>query len=112
MDKNLYIGDFRVRNCCPYGEYKTIDSLCRGDVLILQYNASEKVVEVMGEDNNNPTKTWVVIGELEMPVHVRRVVVPMLMGACKNNLFDCLVSYVDVKQPINNCLRASVWAKK
>lgn len=112
MDKNLYIGEFRVRNCSPYGEYKIIDSLVRGDELKIEYNVSEKQIEVLGAQNNNSTKTWVVIGELEMPEHVRRVVVPMLMGACKSNRFDCLVSYIDVNQPINNCLRLSIWAKK
>lgn len=112
MDKKLYIGEFRVRNCSPYGEYKIINTLSTGDVLILRYNVSEKLIEVMREQNNNSAKTLDVIGELEMPEHVRRVVVPMLMGGHKNDLFDCIVSYVDVKQPINNCLRVSIWAKK
>ena len=111
MDKNLYIGDFRVRNCSPYGQYYIINTLSKGDVLILQYNVSEKLIEVKGKQKN-PTKTWVVIGELEMPEHVQRVIVPMLMGGHKSDLFDCIVSYVDVNQPINNCLRVSVWAKK
>ena len=116
MDKNLYIGDFRVRNCSPYGEFKVIKSLEIGDEVKIQYDTSEKLIVVLVEiivNNNasNPTKKDVTIGELEMPEHIRKVIVPILRGCHKGNLFDCKVSCVDDKQIINNRLRVSIWAK-
>lgn len=116
MDKNLYIGDFRVRNCSPYGEFKAIKSLEIGDEVKIQYDTSEKLIFVLVEiivNNNasNPAKKCVTIGELEMPVHIRKIVVPVLMGSNQGNLFDCKVSCVDDKQNINNRLRVSIWAK-
>lgn len=121
MDKNLYIGDFRVRNCSPYGEYKTIKSLDLGDELKIQYDASEKlivvlakkIVEKKGNDSNKCEldKEWAAIGELEMPVHVRRVVVPLLQGNQNRELFECQVSQINKNQSINNQLCISIRSK-
>lgn len=119
--KDLYIGDFRIRNCSPYGEYKTLKSLDFGDELKIKYDDSEKLIVVFGEKvvenkdddskKSESDKKCVTIGELEMPVHIRKIVVPVLMGSNQGNLFDCKVSCVDDKQNINNRLRVSIWAK-
>lgn len=122
MDKNLYIGDFRVRNCSPYGEYKIIDSLVRGDELKIKYDDSEKLIVVFAEkivekkDNESnkckSEKEWTAIGELEMPVHVQKVVVPLLQSNQNREIFECQVSQFNKNQPINNQLRLSIRVKQ
>lgn len=122
MDKKLYIGEFRVRNCSPYGEYKIIDSLVRGDELKIEYNVSEKLIVVKAktnievkEDDKGKLKTvekWITIGELEISGYVRMVFVPLLIGKHSDEIFECKVSQINKNQHIDNQLRLSVWAKK
>lgn len=117
--KDLYIGDFRIRNCSPYGEYKTLKSLDFGDELKIKYDDSEKLIVVFGEKvvenkdddskKSESDKKWVAIGELEMPVHIRKVVVPLLKVHQIGDIFECKVSRVYDKQSIDNCLSVTIW---
>lgn len=122
MDKNLYIGDFRVKNCKPYGAIGIIKQLKESDVLVLQYDVSEKLIVVKAktkievkDDTTGVSKTeekWITIGELGIPGCIRTVLVPLLLGRHCNDLFDCHILQINRNQPINNQLSLSVWAKK
>lgn len=106
MDKNLFIGDFRIKNCSPYGEFQIIRTLDIGDEVILQSDAHSKQIVVKKD------VVGAVFGEIEMPDHIRGVVAPILQGKHRSDSFVCRISSVDSKQTINNRLRVSIWANK
>lgn len=104
--KDLFIGNYKVRNCLQYGEYKIISSLGLGDDVILDYLPADKLIVVKDSGGK------VILGELEVPEHIRKVLAPLLQGNHKNDLLECAVSQADKHLSIDNRIRISIWAKK
>lgn len=119
--KNLFIGDFRIKNCTHYGEYEVIDELQFGEPLKLEYDVDEKLIvvkarKVLGEyvansDHHKKSENdWVVFGEVDMPEQIRKVMGPILQGRNKESIFECKLNSFDKKISIDERFQVTVWA--
>lgn len=103
--KNLFIGNYKVRNCLQYGEYKVISSLGLGDDVILEYLPSDKLIVVKDIVNK------VILGELEVPEHIRKILVASLSSNHNHTLYECRVSSIDNQRIDSNRFYVSVWMR-
>lgn len=106
--KDYYIGDFKLSNCTQYGEYEVVSKFKPGKELRIKYEPSSKLIIVKCKKKNE----WVEIGELELPEHVRKVMVPLLQGKHNEDLFDCKLFSFDINDKSINNLQVTVWAKE
>ena len=116
----MYIGDFRVRNCRPYGSIGIIKQLKENDPLVLQYDVSEKLIVVKAKTTTEKkdgatgelkkVEKWITIGELDVPGCLRTVIVPLLLGKHSEELFECQLA--DNNLSVNHSFTVSVWAEK
>ena len=100
--KVLYIGDFKIKNCTQYGEYEAIRKLKSGSKLTIEYESKDKVICVKSSGD--------VIGELEVPDQISKVMIPLLLGKHKKDLFECKLHPFDPKEMQFDRLQVTVWA--
>lgn len=103
--KDLFIGKYKVRNCLQYGEYKVISNLEPGDVVILDYIPADKLIVV------KDSKSQVILGDLDVPKHIRKIMLALLSSNQNHPLFESRVSSIDNQRINSNRLYVSVWTK-
>ena len=107
--KSFYIGDFKISHSTEYGGCEAISKLKPGAKLNIIYEPSDKVIVVQSKDKD--LKKKVEIGELELPEQVRKVMVPLLLGKYKEDLFECEFCSLEPKEKSFENLRVTIWAK-
>ena len=106
--KDLFIGEFKISHCNQYGAFGIIKSLKEGQVLFLYYEQSDKEIMVRTDINNSNTT----IGDLEVPEQVKKIMVPLLLGKYKEDLFECKLNPFDGTGSLIERIKVTIWAKK
>lgn len=119
--KTLFIGDFKINNCTPYGEYETVDAMSSGEELQLVYEPCEEVFVVKSrkampqsdknKKNERSETEWLMIGEVELSEQIKKVMKPLLCGKFKEELFECRLISLGDKVSINDRFQISIWAR-
>lgn len=120
--KTLFIGDFKISNCTPYGEYETINAMSSGEELQLVYEPCEEVFVVKSrkampqsdknKKNERSETEWLMIGEVEFPEQIKKVMKPLLCGKFKKELFECRLISLGDEVSINDRFQISIWARQ
>lgn len=103
--KDLFIGNYKVKNCLQYGEYKVLSNMGPGDVVTLDYIPTDKLIVVKDSESQ------VILGDLEVPEHIRKIMMVLLSSNQNPPLYESRVSSIDKQRINNNRFYVSIWAK-